>query len=170
MAERSGQKTIRRVAAVLILLMGLALVQDRVRLLLAGQQSHDWPTVTGEVVDATVTALAGTQVGLGWRVQISYDYEVDDRSFTGSRLRFSRRLGGRTRDQAEQAVVSYVPGGPIEVHYDPEQPARSVIVPGPDRRAWFGLIVGLGLAAIAVTFWTVPTRSNPSSNAGGRKR
>lgn len=160
MAERSGQKTSRRVAAVLILLMGLALIQDRVRLLLAGQQSLDWPTVTGQVVDATASAVAGTQVGLGWRVQVSYEYEVDERKFAGDRLRFSRRLGGRTQGQAEQAVVSYAPGGPIEVYYDPEQPARSVLVPGPDRRAWFGLIVGFGLTAIAVTFWTVPTRSN----------
>lgn len=170
MAERSGQKTIRRVAAVLVLLMALALIQDRVRLLLAGLESADWPTVTGTVVDATATTVAGAQVGLGWRVRISYEYEVGERNFSGDRLRFSRRLGGRTREQAEQAVVSYAPGGPIEVHYDPEQPARSVIVPGPDRRAWFGLIVGVGLFAIALTFWSVPTRSARSPNTARRQR
>lgn len=170
MAERAGQKRIRRIAAVLIVLMGLGLIQDRVRLLLAGWDSSSWPTVTGEVSEAWASPLPGAQAGPGWRIGITYDYQVAGQSHTGDRLRFSRRLGGRTRAQAEQALVSYVPGGPIEVHYDPANPARSVILAGPDRRAWFGLFVGLGLVAIAVTFWSVPTRSQPQARSASRHR
>ncbi|MFP4276087.1 MAG: DUF3592 domain-containing protein [Wenzhouxiangella sp.] len=154
-------------AAVLILAMGVALLQDRVGLLLAGRDSSSWPTTMGTVTEATARPLAGVQVGPAWRVRLAYAYQVDGSSFTGDRLRFSRRLGGRTRAQAEQALVSYVPGGPIEVHYDPEDPSRSVIVPGPDRRAWFGLIVALVLLIIAIVFWSVPTRSSRASGAAG---
>jgi hypothetical protein len=158
-AEKAGQKKVRRIAAVLIILMGLGLIQDRVRLLLVGQDSLDWPSVTGVVTGAAASPLAGAQAGPGWRIRITYEYKVDGRSFSGERLRFSRRLGGRTQVQAKQALLSYVPGGPVNVHFDPADPARSVILPGPDLRAWFGLFVGLGMVAIAITFWTVPTRS-----------
>jgi hypothetical protein len=169
-AEKAGQKKIRRIAAVLIVLMGLGLIQDRVQLLLIGRDSNNWPTVTGVVTEASASPLAGAQAGPGWRIRIAYEYQVEGQSFTGDRLRFSRRLGGRTRVQAEQALVSYVPGNPIEVHYDPDDPARSVVTAGPDRRAWFGLFVGLGMVAIAITFWSVPTRTQQQPRSARRSR
>jgi len=157
--ERAGQRRARKIAAVLILGMAIGLIQDRVRLLQAGQHSLQWPTVIGEVIDADVSQIAGTQTGAGWMVRVRYAYEVDDIEFQGDRMTFSRRIGGRTRIQADDELVQYVPGGAVLVYYDPERPQRSVLEPGPDRRAYFGLSVGVGLILIALLFWFVPTRS-----------
>ncbi len=159
MAERPGQKIIRRVAAVLVVLMGIGLMQDRARLLLDGRASLEWPAVSGSVLEAAAEPVSGARIGPGWRLRVRYDYEVDGQRYSSDRVRLSRRLGGQTEVQAREQLLLYQAGDSIPVHYDPVRPSRSVLVPGPDGRAWFGLMVGLGLIAIAVTFWTVPTRT-----------
>lgn len=150
--------------------MAAGLIQDRVRLLHEGARSTDWPAVAGVVTEAVAEPLPGARAGPGWRIRVAYRYEFDGVSFEGRRLRFSRRLAGRTRIQAEAELLKYVPGGPILVHVDPDRPQRSVVLPGADRRAWFGLIVGFGLLLIAATFWLVPTKSQPHARAGPRPR
>jgi hypothetical protein len=157
--ERAKQKTARRVAAFLILLMAIALLQDRAGLLLVGHDSTSWPVVDGTVITAKAEPVTEVKVGSGWQVRLNYIYEIGETVYNGNQLRFSRRLGDSTQSQAEAAMAEYVPGSSIEVHYDPDRPNRSVIEPGPDRQAWFGLVVGIGLLAIACVFWIVPTRS-----------
>lgn len=157
--ERVAQRRVRKIAAVIILLMAVGLIQDRVRLLHVGHQSLQWPTVVGQVVDAQVDQIAGTQTGSGWMIRVRYAYVVDGRQYESSRLSFSRRIGGRTRIQADDELRRFVPGGPVVVHHDPDRPHRAVLLPGPDRRAYFGLVVGVGLILIAFLFWAVPTRS-----------
>lgn len=157
--ERAGQKKARKIAALIILALAIGLIQDRARLLLAGQQSLQWPTVVGEVFDAQISQIAGSQSGRSWTLRVRYAYEVGGQSYENDRLAFSRQIGGRTRIQADDELLHYVPGGPVVVHYDPGRPHRSVLQPGPDRRAYFGLSVGVGLIVIALLFWAVPTRS-----------
>mgnify|MGYP006295473941 CR=1 FL=1 len=139
--------------------MGIVLVYDRVRLLQAGHDSTAWPTAAGTVVDASAESVAGIRVGPGWRLKVNYVYEVEGRVFDGNLLRFSQRPGSMSRADAEMAISEFEPASSIEVRYDPDQPSRSVLFPGPDGRAWFGLCVGLVLCLIALVFWTVPTRS-----------
>lgn len=169
MSERPAQKSIRRVAAVLILLMGVALVHDRAGLLLDGQASLDWPTVPGSVIEAAAEPVYGSRTGPGWRIRVQYEYVVGGQRFSSNRVRLTRRLGEQTEVKAREELVLYRPGEPIPVHYKPDRPSKSVLVPGPDSRAWFGLTVGLGLIAIAVIFWVVPTRT-VSGSSGKRKR
>ncbi len=157
--EQAGQKRIRRIAAVLVVIMGLALIQDRVRLLWAGHDSLNWPTVSGTVVDAKAAPIAGARTGGGWQVRVEYRYELDGQVYFSDRMFYTRRLGGRTEQMARDELVHYVPGGSVLVHYHPDWPARAVLNPGADTRAFFGLVVGIGLLAIGVTFWVVPTRS-----------
>jgi len=159
--EKPFQKKARRVAAFLILLMGIALLQDRAALLLVGRDSVSWPVVDGTVITAKAESVTEVKVGSGWQVRVNYVYAVGDTTFSGNRLRFSRRLGDSTQVQAEDAMSAYEPGSLIDIHYDPDRPSRSVIEPGPDRQAWFGLVVGVVLVAIAFVFWFVPTRSEP---------
>ena len=157
--ERVGQKKARRIAAVIVFILAVSLIQDRARLLLDGHLSLQWPTVIGEVLHAESDQVAGGQAGRGWSIRVGYQYEVDGEVYEGNRLEFSRQLGGRTRIQADDELRKYVPGGQILVHYDPNRPHRAVIWPGADQRAYFGLTVGIGLILIALLFWTVPTRS-----------
>ncbi len=168
MPERPGQKRIRRIAAVLVLLMGTVLIFDRANLLLEGQASLAWPTVSGTVIEAAAVPVDGARTGPGWRIRVDYEYEVGGQRFGNDRVRLSRRLGDKTEIKAREELVLYKPGEPVPVYYDPARPARSVLVPGPDNRVWFGLSVGLVLVVIAVIFWTVPTRSHPRSRSGRR--
>lgn len=159
--ERTGQKRTRRIAAVIIFLLAIGLIQDRARLLLIGQQSLEWPTVVGEVIAAESAQIARSPTGRSWRTRIQYRYRIDGRDYQSARLSFSRQIGGRTRLQADDELRQFVPGGPVVIHYDPLRPHRAVLQPGPDRRAFFGLTVGGGLVIVALLFWTVPTRSGP---------
>lgn len=157
--ERIGQKRARRVAAVIIFILAIGLIQDRVRLLLVGQHSQQWPNVVGEVLDAESDQIAGSQTGRSWMIRVRYRYQVDGREFESDRIAFSRQIGGRTRIQADDELQQYVPGGPVLVYFDPAQPDRAVLRPGPDRRAYFGLSFGVALILVALLFWTVPMRS-----------
>lgn len=160
MSERKGQKKIRRIAAALILIMGIVLVQDRIRLLMEGYASLDWPTVTGEVVAAEASPIIDAKVGPGWRIEVDYQYAVDGSVHHNDRLRHDRRLRGMTREEAEKKLERFQPRQSVDVHYDPDRPSHSVLMAGPDQGAWFGLLVGLGMVGIAVTFWLVPTRTS----------
>lgn len=170
--ERRGQRLARKTAAVLVLLMAIGLIQDRVRLLSDGVSSLQWPTVVGTVIDAEAEQIAGARAGPGWRIYVDYRYEVNGREYRADRLRFTRRLGGRTRTQAADELLQYVPEGPVLVYYNPRRPERAVIEPGPDPRAWFGLAVGVLLLVVAAVFWIVPTRSTrrllPDRRISGR--
>lgn len=157
--EQAGQRRARKIAALIVLCLALGLIQDRVRLLHMGAQSLQWPSVVGQVIEAESRQIAGTRTGSGWMVRVSYAYQVGDVEFVGTRQRFSRRIGGQTRVQADDELRQYVPGGAVLVHYDPRRPQRAVLKPGPDQRAYFGMVVGFGLLLIALLFWFVPTRS-----------
>jgi uncharacterized protein (TIGR03382 family) len=93
-----------------------------------GFASKSWPTVQGRVVQSLDGEWKRSQNGgPGYRSSkptVTYEYEVEGRTFTGSCISFSS-------DAVPTHVTGRYPdGGGATVHYDADAPERSVLMPG----------------------------------------
>lgn len=115
-----------------------------------GYQSSHWPQVQGIVRTSTVEESFKTEKsGNGskryrvYEATLTYDYRVDGRDFTGDRISFGH---GPTRNKHPmQSYVDRLPvGSEVIVFYQPENPDRSVLIPGKfELRPWGFIVVGL---------------------------
>ena len=78
---------------------------------------------------------------------VSYEYRVGGERYTGDRAAY-----GSNGDLNERIARGRLePGSPIQVHYDPDQPSRSVLVRGVQASTlWTG---GLVAALVALASW-----------------
>jgi hypothetical protein len=162
--ERIGQRRARKVAAIIVMLMGLILFLDRVELVRHGMDSADWPVVTGEVVESEARPIGDVRSGGTWSLTVRYVYQVDGRQYSGDRMRFARSIVQRERVQIDEALEQYEPGNPILVHHHPQHHELSVLETGLDRSGWLGMLLAILLMIVAVVFWVVPTRTVSSAS------
>jgi hypothetical protein len=81
-----------------------------------------WPAADGVVV------RSGVQTRDVNRLSIAYEYEVDGRTYTGTRYSYGE-VGTDTRHWHK--VAAELPAGtPVTVRYDPADPAESLLQPG----------------------------------------
>ncbi len=110
-----------------------------------------WPIVRGELLSAK---LRRGFPGFGAAVaEVHYRYRVGSEVYTGHRFTHRRF---RYYSEAERALYRVSDPGPVDVHYDPENPERAVLLPGagylPRMTVAFGLMsmaVALGLLILA---------------------
>lgn len=102
--------------------------------------SEGWPTAPGRILKSE----ADMRLGKGPRhiADVRYEYEVDGRRYTGSKVQFSQ---GNYRSNAEaQAVVGRYPvGTEVAVRYDPNDPAVAGLESSPAsamQTLWLGVI------------------------------
>lgn len=142
------------VVALLAGLLGLAVQQTR-RLHLARRSSR-WPSVEGELkrgapmkAEGAVAPGRGRVTGHYWIERLRYTYTVAGRRYSGSVPSY---LGAATRSVA---------GGPLPpdnpprrtrvlVYYDPQDPGRAVLQPGPTPRLYVEAILAWAAVLIAV--------------------
>jgi Protein of unknown function (DUF3592) len=115
---------------------------------LSARATGAWPSVSGLITKAEV----GTRGVSSYYADVSYSYEVGGREFTGHRIDRSN-FGYSARDGAEQAIQGLAPGQWVAVHFDPSDPAQSVLRPGAGAQDYLLLLVPIlslfiGLAGI----------------------
>lgn len=87
--------------------------------------SKHWPTVEGRVIKSQWIEHKGK--GCPYWINFSYSYNVGHRSLIGDNFRF----GGECSFSDVSYITSNYPvGSEVIVHYDPENPGTSVIIPG----------------------------------------
>jgi hypothetical protein len=114
------------------------------------RESTGWPTVPGTVATSERTKVL-------WRTQprVTYNYEVNGKSYTGNKV----ILAGVPPKETDQVLSRYPVGSPVTVSYLPGNPALALLEPGPNRyvnlllRAyviWFFIIILLNAADVAM--------------------
>jgi hypothetical protein len=103
--------------------------------------SRHWPTTTGHVLASSVDSGTNT-LGQWWAPAVTYDYRVGTAKLESARVRFYLPFL-RNRDQAEAIRSPYVVGAPVNVSYDPGNPARSVLEPGFRQGIWKPSLIAL---------------------------
>ncbi len=136
-----------------MLLLGLAGLGWGGVELVQGWRSQSWPTTRGVVTDSRILTNYDSEGNANHEVRISYSYVVDDATYTGDRASAAGNFGASNPQTAEDVLLRYERGTSVIVAYDPRNPERAVLRPGPQRRSWwiaaisgiFAIIGGSGL-------------------------
>ena len=120
-----------------------------------GFRSASWPSVAGEVTDASMDVSWGRGTKL-CTPQIRYRYRVDGSDYEGARVFFGWDTF-YTESGARKIVERYRPGEPVDVHYNPTTPTSSVLRTGVNIRTWlaagfFGTLATLCIGALLRTW------------------
>ena len=121
----------------------------------AGQMmdSRDWPTVEGRIIHSEVR-----RVGFGkkqrYRAEVRYTFDVDGRSYQGSRIRLGDTTGNSESAQ-RSLIADYQLGANVAVYYDPDSPQQSVLETG--GWPWTMAIGPLILGGLGWVFFAVST-------------
>jgi hypothetical protein len=108
---------------------------------------RSWPAASGVVTDQEDSP--GTLTSDETRLQIMhYSYSVNGVGYSGTlQMVIGKTMGENVRKQT--FLNAYPVGKPVEVHYDPKDPNRSLIEPGSESGTFLTL-VGAGLALVGL--------------------
>ena len=144
-----------RIVLVSFLLVGIALTLFGIWFIALGNDAGRWPQTQGTVVSVMVRtdshhagspAITEEQRERRRRYfpSISYRWEVDGKTYHGSRYRLGTTAEKhKQREQAQAAAANYRIGASIPVFYDPENPAEAVLDKRASGAVWVPLPLGL---------------------------
>ncbi len=142
---------------VVISVAGVATMGLEWRLLREALRSARWPKIVGRVTASEFKSgpLAGRYIRTTTgRAAISYQYELNGRELTGSRVFVGDEEFGSAYD-AQRRTRHYYAGVVVDVYYDPADPSRTVLEAGVNwSRAW-KFLTGVAMLAFGVAVFLV---------------
>jgi hypothetical protein len=109
----------------------------------AGQReardSLDWPTAAGVIQESEVLAQPGVRAtderptrrtGSSHRARVRYSYTAGGAERLGTRIGVYQKFHA-TPEEAAAQLAPYPAGAAVTVRYDPDDPGRAVLEPGP---------------------------------------
>jgi hypothetical protein len=133
-----------------------------------GRDAVNWPTTSGQVVETKVTSHTSTSsIGSGSRTTTSsstsyipwvlYRYSVGGLELDNHKVQIMTSY--ETRSEAMLVTDEYPVGSTVTVHYKPDDPDKSVLVPGIPEDTYLILnlftYIPAGIFAILVLIWAV---------------
>jgi len=140
--------------APVFMIVGLGIVCFGFHQLHYARASLSWETCEGTITHSEVTRHQGSGKNrrTTYGVSICYDYTVGDKKYTGDRYRYGDYNSSSSR--ASGIVNEHPVGAVVKVYYSPDEPERSVLVPGPNWTVY--LLIGMGavffLAGVGTVF------------------
>lgn len=105
-------------------------------------RSRRWPSTTGRILLSDLHHEWRPM----WRThsapRILYEYRVDGRRYTGTRVTFGGWLN-RTWGRTNRVLSRYRVGAPVSVRYDPNKPRRCTLERRLSRIVWLFLAIAL---------------------------
>ncbi|HSM56842.1 MAG TPA: DUF3592 domain-containing protein [Candidatus Sulfomarinibacteraceae bacterium] len=130
------------VGLALLVLLLTAFVRD----LRQFPRSFSWPAAQAEVIETSIT------IEDDFSVDFTYAYTVDGVTYEGSRITFFQYAVFANRFQNEQLVAQHPPGTPVQIYYDPSDPAQSVLMRTiPLSQLWSPVLLALCLLSVLLT-------------------
>jgi hypothetical protein len=117
--------------------------------------ARNWPNTQGQVLDSKLMSQSGRFAG-SW-AEVRYTYNVSDREYVGSTIRFGPELAG-SRAEAEATVSKFSAGKHVPVYFKPEDPSVSVLEPGALHTQWAwkaaaGFVLTCASGVLAFVTW-----------------
>lgn len=150
-----GRAVIRKLVAAALMLVALPLLAAGLpplaRTTRDAVASLDWPVTEGTVVESRLQLWRsnGPSNATEWVARVVFTYEVEERRYAADTPEWTIIEAGWGAD-AEGVVESYPRGARMPVRYDPANPHRAVLRPGPLPMS---TAVFCGLAAVVVLGW-----------------
>jgi hypothetical protein len=127
-----------------IIFAGGASIYLGVDSVLKAQQSTDWPSVKGRIVESGIRTQSGSTSKVSrvtYHANVVYEYDVIGKVYTGHRVSFGE-YGTGDGIHANEIIKRYPQGENVNVFYDPDQHSVSVLEPGSHGVPWFFLALG----------------------------
>jgi len=118
----------------LFVVIGAGVLLWGVYVLIRSVESNSWPSVDGVVK----TSELGSEDG--YAAEVTYDYKVNERLFTGNKIRMMKLYG--PCDDAQEDLLRYPVGAHIKVFYSPADCSDAVLEPGVHPSSWFLPLLG----------------------------
>jgi hypothetical protein len=147
-----------RGAGVVVLLLGLGVLAVNVPPVLASLRAAGWPETTATVTRSEVAPKTEDSLRQElWTLTVRYTYTVDGTEYEGTEIRFGREPAYETEEIAADAAAAFALNATVPVYYDPETPARAVLVRETGVRAVYTVVAAAVLIGIGI--WLVrPSR------------
>ena len=120
--------------------------------------SAAWPATSGTIMETNLVRAYGPKHFEGYMPGLQYVYQVDGRTYVGSRIDFHMQDHIYAKGFAEAWLFKYPPGKSVRVYYNPKDPSITILEPGikPEQRWLFYLgvtyIIGMSVAFVAVAY------------------
>jgi len=88
-------------------------------------EAESFPHTQGRVFSSEVTITHGSKGSIHYHVYITYNYVVNGQEYHGGRYRYDGHPGNQ--GEANAIVASHPAGTAIDVYYNPQDPADSVL-------------------------------------------
>lgn len=153
--------------------LGLFFAVFGIYFIIAGYGARSWPVAKGTIESTSVRVnilLAGSgsvtdssrEARRTYYPQITYRWEVDGQTYTGSRFALGEEHPDYPdRQDAQEAAKGFPAGGAIDVSFDPQDPSSAVI----DRSLKLGAFVPLPLGLFFAAFGVFGLRMAPAMEA-----
>jgi hypothetical protein len=109
--------------------------------LLEARASRHWHVAIG-VVDESHPQFNTGNSGTGYSQTINYHFFINNVRHDGSRLDYNKR-STKTKIESETLLSPFPPGSTIPIYYDPDNPQKNVLVPGPHSMTYIPPIFGV---------------------------
>lgn len=112
--------------------------------------SLSWPSVQGVVVESfedvhTSTTSSGSRPPMKSYIPVvRYSYQVDELDYTNDQISFASQNNAK-RENAKATLSKYPVATELDVHYNPENPRKSILEPGTHRSTHIWFFLGLGM-------------------------
>ena len=114
--------------------------------------TQSWPTAEGRITFSEIYE-SRDEDGTSYGLNIGYNYAVEDRPYTGTRISLTDYSS--SRNYAEGLAEEYPVGKTVQVHYDPADPTKSVLETGANWVQY--LLMGMGCCFGLVPLFMVPS-------------
>lgn len=148
--------------SVILGLVGLGVVVWGLLRVRRTARTRTWPSTQGTVRSSTVVSRKAaplrTETSYAddtppepqvlYRPQVEYTYTVAQKTYTGTALGVDE-VEVSSQQHAQAHAARYVPGAPVTVTYDPEDPGKALLEPGIQAVSW--AVPAAGAICLAVT-------------------
>lgn len=127
---------------IIFVLVGVGLLFYGSKGLIVGYESTKWPTCQGEIIYSSVRKIKSARYGTSYKPDITYKYSVNNKSFTGNRIR-TLSPNYKSAESAQEKTNLYPVGSKIAIYYHPQAPDKSLLIVGIHQGSYVILAFGL---------------------------
>ena len=127
----------------LFILTGIVTTVRGMYILAAHRKMRGWPVTEGRITESSMQSGDGDLLP-----DIQFSYTIDGKTYRQA-VRFTEDISP-SQEFSNSYVQKYPPDARVPVHYNPDNPAESVLDAAADKGDWLVLSLGLGMAILGI--------------------
>ncbi len=145
--------TTKVVFGLFFLVIGIGVTVLGVKDMCKAKASNSWPTASAKITKSEVDVKregVGRSETRTYSAEISFDYTVDGRKQSSSKVRIGSISKTNSKSRAQKTVDKYKVGSTAKAFYDPNDPKMAILEPGLSFYSVTATIIGLVFSILGV--------------------